>query len=180
MRCTVNLFRDNTDTFQPSLCHLDLVDCIASFKKLTDLLDCTPLQDGTLFPNTKITYTSDTSAPVQTGLVDARGFKNPDISTSTGVPDLKNLLSQQSYNHPTTSQYCDTYLRTLGSSDELVATPTLKDYLIDIHIYRLVLFHFIRTKYLQTINTKNYIMSQIKCYYVNYLRSLNHILILIK
>lgn len=98
------------------------MDCIASFKKLTDLLDCTPLQDGTLFPNTKITYTSDTSAPVQTGLVDARGFKNPDISTSTGVPDLKNLLSQQSYNHPTTSQYCDTYLRTLGSSDELVAT----------------------------------------------------------
>lgn len=176
VRSIASLSQAATDISLQSLCHLDLVDCVNSLKKLTDLLDSTPLAGGTLLPNTMTTSTSDIYAQTQTGLVAALGSNVPECTYLTGVLDLKNLLSQGSYNPMITSQSCDTYLRTLGSSEELVATSTLKDYLIDINIYRLVLFNFIKQKYIKYINYKTYILSHIKqIKKPKFLKNINHL-----
>jgi len=54
-------------------------------------------------------------------------------------PNLGALLEESTSNHQTTTTYCDTYLKAIDSSTELVASQKLEDYLIDINMYRYVL-----------------------------------------
>lgn len=142
VRSIQKIFQDCADINPMSLYPLDLMELITAFENLNNLLSSTPHGISTSSALMRTTYTLDTSAPIETNLVGAVGSKNLSFSPDTNNVDFVGLLERPSFSHQTMETFCDTYVKAADASRELVASTTLKDYLIDINIYRLVLIDY--------------------------------------
>lgn len=139
VQSVVNLCREYTVTSLQLLSHLDIMELINVYKSLNDSLNDTHLHTGISSQLTGIISTSPTSVPVQTALVDVVGCNGIEAGPSLANVDFVELLERPNYKSPTLSIFCDTYLKALDASKELVDSVKMKDYLIDINIYRQVI-----------------------------------------
>lgn len=160
----VNLSQEYTNTTLPSLCQMDMMEFIEQSKKLTDLLTNTLQSTGISSQAMVNTSTSHTFVPTQMSLVDALGYSDQQHGQRTENVNFAELLGQPNSSQSITPTYCDTYLKPLDSSTELVASQKMSDYLIDINIYRLVLKQYLLKQRYQQLNKHNY--------YINYIRPL--------
>lgn len=163
VRCILGLCLEGTDILVQWFCRMDVMELIDALRKLREWLDFTPLNTGTSTLRTGIMSTYLTSAATTTTVLDAFGSETARPSRNSDDLDFVELLEQSSSSHPTTSVSCDTYLQVLDSSKELVATPKMKDYVIDINIYRQVLKNYLMCHRKLVINENYYRLINIIC-----------------
>lgn len=165
----VSTSRENTDTSIELPCQTDLVEfwdvCTNCRQILNDFLPDTGISSQV----TANTSTLSTFVNTQTAVVDVDGSRKAvGISGNSSVPVADEDLFQLTDLTPVTGeQSCVTYLTTGGSSKKLVAFQKMKDYIIDLNIYRLVLINRIlyfcemTVKVLRSIY--NYSVSKTNC-----------------
>jgi len=105
------------------------------------------------------TSTSTTCAPTAITPADVHGMFIPPVALSTEYVDLGALLEESTSNQSTTPVFCDTYLKAIDSSTELVASQKMDDYVIDINIYRYVLKNYIIQLRDEFLNYSNHILN---------------------
>lgn len=167
VHCIVDLYLDNTDTSASSLCRMDVLELKTVLEKLCVWLNGTPLNTGGSSHLTKTISTFPTSAPTTTTVVDAFGYEEAHQSRLSDDVDFAGLLEHTSCSRQTMQVSCDTYLQVLDSSRELVATPKMNDYVIDINIYRQVLKSYLIKQRSFFINENTYRMANTYNVHIN-------------
>lgn len=143
VRLLVSTYRGSIDTSVKLLYPIDLMELFGASKRLSAFFDDIPQRTSTFAPHTKTTSTYHTFAPTATTVVDAVGLSARSSSTCGSGLSLDGLLEDPTSTLQTLQTSCDTYLRMLDAPSELVASTNLKDYLIDINIYRYVCVEYI-------------------------------------
>jgi len=139
LQCLENLTTAFTAIFPPSLCLVELMEFRGVCQSWNTLLVNTPLRTGISLPATTTTSIYPTSVPTSPAPVVAHGCIEDFFISKTDSADFVGFLEGQTCDQLIGETVCDTYLRAAGSSSELVASTKMKDYVIDINIYRYAL-----------------------------------------
>lgn len=150
-----NLCLEDTNILALSLYQIDVVELMTALQNLNLWLSATPLGTGTRLLPTEITSISPISAQTSTNLVDVLGSRTVQQSQNGEDQTFAELLEQSTSNPQTTQVSCDIYVQALDSSKELVASTRMKDYVLDINIYRCVLKHYLLKQRILFINEQN-------------------------
>lgn len=143
VRCVVNTYRVSIGTSPKSLCPLDLTELFDACERLNNFFQNIHLTTSIYSPSTKTTSTSHTYASTATTVVDALGSSGPNSYNNSNALSSDGLLEERTLAQLISPTYCDTYLRMLDTPSELVASTNLRDYLIDINIYRYAVVNYV-------------------------------------
>jgi len=83
------------------------------------------------------------------------------FGASTEDVDFVGFLEASTSQQQITEAYCDTYLRAADASTALEASEKMEDYLIDINIYRLVLWNYVKKLRMNYINRNKILYNKI-------------------
>lgn len=143
--CTLynqSMCRDTIDICLVLLYHLDLLELINASKNLNDLLTNTLLCTDKSSLDTTNMCMMATSALITVNLVGVLGSKDQSTRRNGANVDLVALLEWLSSNRSTLQTFLDTYFKVIDSFNELVASPRMLDYVIDLNIYWCVLTQY--------------------------------------
>lgn len=135
----VSLSPEYTDTSVPLLCLVELLEFKNVCSNWTDSLTDIHRGIGSSYQHMSTTSTSPTCAVTERTPVAVAGSLEDYIIPDTDSVDYVGFLEGSIYDQPIGEASVDTYLRAADASTELVATAKMRDYVIDINIYRYVI-----------------------------------------
>lgn len=140
LRSLVNTSVENTGTYIELPCLMDLREFWHVCNNCAKILADIPLPIGSSFLRTKNTSTLSTYVNTATAAAGADGSTNlPSTSAASLTADTAGLFELPGLMPGTGDPSLATYLTTRGASKKLAASVKMKDYIIDLNIYRLVL-----------------------------------------